>query len=36
MFPVLKKTGYSLVTPNELFKIKNIKEIPLGVNIEKV
>lgn len=36
MLPFLKENGYIAVTPNELFEIKNIKNIPLGDNIEKL
>ena len=35
ILPELKNRGYELVTPEELFKIKN-KEIPLGININNV
>ena len=33
VLPELKKKGYILVTAEELFKIKNVKNIPLGINI---
>lgn len=36
ILPELKKRGYSLVTPQEIFEIKKINNIPLGINIENV
>ena len=36
ILPILKERGYTLVTPSNLFMLKNIKEIPLGVNISNV
>ena len=36
MLSYLKEKNFEAVTPSELFKIKNVKEIPLGVNINKV
>lgn len=36
ILPELKKRGYVLTTPKELFEIKGIKNIPLGVNIDNV
>lgn len=36
MLPVLKEMGYELVTPSELFSIKEIKQIPLGKNINSI
>lgn len=36
ILPELKSRGFELVTPEELFKIKGIKNIPLGVNIKNV
>lgn len=36
MFPVLKEMNYELVTPSMLFEIKNVKNIPLGKNINAV
>ena len=36
MLSYLKINNFEVVTPSELFKIKNVKEIPLGVNIHKV
>lgn len=36
MFPVLKEMNFELVTPSKLFEIKNVKEIPLGRNINSV
>ena len=34
VLPELKKQGYILTTPQELFAIKGIKNIPLGINID--
>lgn len=36
ILPVLKSQGYELVTPNELFKIKGINNIPTNVYINNV
>ena len=36
MLSYLKMNNFEVVTPSELFKIKNVKEISLGVNIHKV
>lgn len=36
ILPELKARNYELVAPTELFKIKNISPIPLGVNISNV
>ncbi len=36
MLTYLKENDFEAVTPTELFKIKNVKDIPLGVNINKV
>ena len=36
MLTYLKQNNYEAVTPSKLFEIKGIKEIPLGVNIDKV
>ena len=36
ILPELKKQGYTLVTAEELFRIKNIENIPLGININNV
>ncbi|MBE6732870.1 MAG: hypothetical protein E7561_02605 [Ruminococcaceae bacterium] len=34
ILPAFKEMGYEIVTPDELFRIKGIKELPLGVNIK--
>lgn len=34
--PKLKEQGFVFTTPSELFKIKSIKNIPLGINIDNV
>ncbi len=36
IFPELKERGYKLVTPAELFELKGIKDIPLGIGIKNV
>ena len=36
ILPELKKRGFELVTPDELFKIKNKTNIPFGVHIHNV
>ncbi len=36
ILPELKKQGFKLVTPNELFKIKEKSDIPVGVHIHNV
>ncbi len=36
ILPELKKQGFKLVTPNELFKIKEKSDIPFGIHIHNV
>jgi peptidoglycan/xylan/chitin deacetylase (PgdA/CDA1 family) len=36
MLTYLKENDFEVVTPTDLFKIKNVTDIPLGVNINKV
>lgn len=36
MFPVLKEMNFELVSPSKLFEIKNVKDVPLGKNINAV
>ena len=36
VLPELKNRGYVLTTPKELFRIKGINNIPLGINIDNV
>lgn len=36
ILPELKNKGFVLVTPSELLKIKNVKNTPLGVNIDNI
>ena len=36
ILPELKKRGFKLVNPDELFKIKCKTEIPVGVHIHNV
>lgn len=36
ILPELKKQGFQLVTPNELFKIKEKSDIPFGIHIHNV
>lgn len=36
ILPELKRRGYTLVTPEELFRIRGVKEIPLGEQIRFV
>ena len=36
ILPELKRRGYTLVTPEELFKIRGVTRIPLGANIRFV
>lgn len=33
ILPAFKEMGYEIVTPDELFRIKEIRKLPLGVNI---
>ena len=35
ILPTLKDMGYELLNPSDLFKVKGIKELPLGVNIDR-
>ncbi len=36
MFAFLKQKNYELLTPTQLFKIKNVNPIPLGIQITRV
>ena len=34
ILPAFKEMGYELLNPSDLFRVKGIKELPLGVNIK--
>ena len=36
MLTYLKENNFEAVTPSKLFEVKGIKNIPLGVNIDKI